>query len=140
LALANKLALEWKGPSRVVNVKSEWTYEVASLLPPHSVSTHHVSRLKFYADAARGVVDDLTAYAIAHQDTLLVEELLECRKFNGQWQVLVKWLGFDALEATWQPFDALQADIPAIVKKTLETPRHESFQLLNAHLAAFPAS
>jgi hypothetical protein len=52
----------------------------------------------------------------------------------------VKWLGFDALEATWKPFDSLQADIPAIVKKSLETPRHESVQLLKAHLAAFPAS
>jgi hypothetical protein len=135
---ANKLALEWKGPSRVVNVKSEWIYEVASLLPPHSVSTHHVSRLKFYADAAREIVDDLTAYATAHQDTFFlsksswnVESLMGSGKcsWNGWVLMPLKLLGNRLIRCKRI---SLQ-----LWKKRWKL--HESSQLLKAHLAAFPA-
>jgi len=59
---------------------------------------------------------------------------------NGQWQVLVKWLGYDALEATWEPLEDLQKDVPVLVQKAVATSPHVSFVELKAHLAASPAS
>ena len=50
---ANKLAVTWRGPRRVVRALNDFTFEVEDLSAPFTVSTHHASRLKFYADAAR---------------------------------------------------------------------------------------
>ena len=136
LARANKLALEWKGPCRVVGIKSHWLYDVQTLFEPVVTTTHHVSRLKFYVDKDRGKIEDLKLYAVAHQDTFLVDQLLECRCVQGSWEVKVKWQGFDLMEATWEPLGALQVDVPVMVKQVLETPPHESFRRLKSHLAA----
>ena len=67
-----------------------------------------------------------------------MEDLLECKLLNGQWFILVKWLGFEVLEATWEPLLELHRDVPVNLKKTLETSHHASFNALRAHLAASP--
>ena len=135
LARANKLALEWKGPCRVVAVKSHWLYDVQTLFEPVVTMTHHVSRLKFYVDKDRGKIEDLKSYAVAHQDTFLVDQLLECRCVQGSWEVKVKWQGFDLLEATWEPLAVLQADVPVMLNEALDKLPHESFRRLKSSLA-----
>jgi hypothetical protein len=90
----------------------------------------HVYRLQFYAEAQRGQVTDLVEYAVAHQDFFLVEDLLECRKAHGQWEILVKWLGFDVVEATWEPLEVLLADAPALVRRAVQDSPHPSFKNL----------
>jgi len=136
LTRANKLALEWKGPCRVVGVRSHWLYDVQTLFEPVVSMTHHVSRLKFYVDKDRGHLEDLKSYAVAHQDTFLVDQLLECRCVQESWEIKVKWQGFDLSAATWEPLAALQADVPTMVNKTLNMPPHESFRRLKSSLVA----
>jgi hypothetical protein len=46
LSRANKLALQWRGPSRIIRVVSDYLMEVQALAPPHATSLHHASRLK----------------------------------------------------------------------------------------------
>jgi hypothetical protein len=135
LARGNKLALEWKGPCRVVGVQSHWLYDVQTLFDPVVTKTHHVSRLKFYVDKDRGNVEDLKSYAVAHQDVFLVDELMECRCVQGAWEVKVKWQGFSELECTWEPLQVLQTDVPALVKKAVQALPHPSFEDLKRHLA-----
>jgi transposase InsO family protein len=138
LARGNKLALEWKGPCRVVAAKSNWLFDVQTLFEPVVTRTHHVSRLKFYVDKQCGDVEDLKCYAMAHQDTFLVDKLLECRCVKGEWEIKVQWVGFDILEATWEPLSILQADVPVMVQTALDALSHPSFRALKAHLAAPP--
>jgi hypothetical protein len=126
----NKLALQWRGPCRVVNALSKWVYEVQDLFAPFKLYVVHVSRLQFYADAKRGVTTDMMDYAVAHQDFFLVEDLLECRKVHGRWELLVKWLGFEVLESTWEPLDSLMVDVPALVRRLVQASPHPSFKLL----------
>ncbi|ETK84859.1 hypothetical protein F441_10400 [Phytophthora nicotianae CJ01A1] len=57
LSRANKLAVQWKGIKRIVKV-------TFSRFKPFELSTHHASRLKFYADASRDVTEDLIAQAM----------------------------------------------------------------------------
>ena len=109
---------------------SKWVFEVQDLFAPFKTSVAHVSRLQFYADAQRGQMSDLVEYAVAHQDFFLVESLLECRKAHGQWEILVKWLGFDVAEATWEPLEVLLVDVPALVRRAVQDSRHPSFQNL----------
>jgi transposase InsO family protein len=126
----NKLALQWRGPCRVVNAVSKWVYEVQDLFAPFKLHVVHVSRLQFYADAQRGITTDMVEYAVANQDFFLVEDLLECRQVHGRWELLVKWLGFDRFEATWEPLDSLMLDVPALVRRAVQAAKHPSFTSL----------
>ena len=135
LARPNKLALEWTGPCRIVGARSHWLYDVQTLFDPVTTSTHHISRLQLYVEANRARVEDLVQHAVAHQDTFLVDRLLECRNDAGKWSLLVQWQGFDRAEATWEPLDVLQTDVPGLVKKALDTIPHPSFQALKLFLA-----
>jgi hypothetical protein len=137
LARGNKLALEWKGPCRVVAAKSHWLYDVQTLFKPTVTMTHHVSRLKFYVDKERGNVEDLKSYAVAHQDTFLVDKLVECRRVQDSWEIKVKWQGFDDLESTWEPLSVLQADVPTYVQKALSDLPHPSFLPLKQFLNTY---
>jgi hypothetical protein len=95
-----------------------------------------VSRLKFYVDKERGNIEDLKSYAVAHQDTFLVDKLVECRRVQGAWEIKVKWQGFDDLESTWEPLSVLQVDVPTYVQKALSDLPHPSFLPLKQFLTA----
>ena len=126
----------WHCNGKVVGIKSHWLYEVQTLFEPVVTMTHHVSRLKFYMDKECGNLEDLKSYAVAHQDTFLVDQLLECRCVQGSWEIKIKWQGFDLLEATWEPLAVLQADVPALIKKAIVQVPHPSFLELKSSLAA----
>jgi hypothetical protein len=55
----NKLAVHWRGPRRTLTAISDYVFEVQNISPPFEVSTHHASRLRFYADSHRDVTEDL---------------------------------------------------------------------------------
>jgi hypothetical protein len=42
----------------------------------------------------------------------------------------VKWLGFDVVEATWEPLEVLLADVPALVRRAVQDSTHPSFKNL----------
>jgi hypothetical protein len=42
----------------------------------------------------------------------------------------VKWLGFDVVEATWEPLEVLLADVPALVHRAAQDSTHPSFKNL----------
>lgn len=55
----SKLAIRWRGPHRVVNVTSDWVFEVQNLLAPYEISKHYASRLKLHAEGGREVIAEL---------------------------------------------------------------------------------
>ena len=50
------------------------------------------------------------------QEQFIVEALLKRRKQGRRVEYLVKWLGYPAHEATWEPRTTLVREIPAMVK------------------------
>jgi hypothetical protein len=42
---------------------------------------------------------------------------------DGQYQVLVKWLGLEAEESSWEPAENLADDIPAVLRKWIQVNR-----------------
>ena len=89
---------------------------------PFTVSTHHASRLKFYADAARGVTEDLVAQALHGDGGHLVEAFLGCRvsAATQEYEVHVQWIGLDAVEASWEPAAAIFEDVPVLLKRFVD--------------------
>ncbi|ETL41807.1 hypothetical protein F441_07478 [Phytophthora nicotianae CJ01A1] len=74
VAAPNKLAIKWQGPKRVVKAVSAWIFDVEDLVEPRATSTHHVSRLLFYAKSAREVTEDLLQHALHAQGGHCVED------------------------------------------------------------------
>lgn len=127
VAAPNKLSIKWQGPKRVTKAISDWIFEVEDLVEPYVTSTHHVSRLRFYAESAREVTEDLLQHALNAQGGHCVEEFRGIRHNStaNQWQVEVKWLGLDELENTWESYASLQTDVPVLLARYCEAHKEE---------------
>ncbi|GMF32060.1 unnamed protein product [Phytophthora fragariaefolia] len=105
LSRANKLAIQWKDPRRVVKILNDYTFEVQNMVEPFDIQVVHASRMKLYAEAGREVTEDLVQHIIHGEGGHLVERFIECR-FGPElraWEIKVKWFGLDELEASWEP-------------------------------------
>ncbi|KAE9199049.1 hypothetical protein PF004_g19375, partial [Phytophthora fragariae] len=67
-------------------------------------------RLQLYRDAARGLDEDLQEQAIYGEGGHLVEALRDCRLSPDThlWEILVKWIGLDDIEASWEPAEVIR--------------------------------
>lgn len=114
----NKLAIQWKGPKRVVKVLSDHIFEVQHLTPPYKINTHHASRLRFYADANRDLTEGLIAQALHAEGGHFVSRFVKCHtgpEFHV-WEVVVEWIGLDPLKASWEPATFILEDVPDLLK------------------------
>jgi Integrase core domain/Chromo (CHRromatin Organisation MOdifier) domain len=111
-----KLVVLWQGPYRAVRFENEQVLEVEHLLSGKR-KTVHCTRIKFYHDASLGVTEELKSH-LQYQDSTLfvIEQLLEFREVRGQVQVLVKWMGFDEGENTWEPVTTILEDAPDLLR------------------------
>ena len=67
--------------------------------------------------------EELTEYVASNAATgdIVDQSLLDCRKNDGTWQLLVKWTGFTDLDHTWEPAVNLIEDVPAIVESFISS-------------------
>ncbi|ETV82186.1 hypothetical protein H257_04897 [Aphanomyces astaci] len=63
------------------------------------------------------VKDDMSGFIAFGDGGFHVERLDEARCVDGQHQVLVKWLGLDDEESSWEPAANLLDDIPVVFRK-----------------------
>ncbi|ETV64606.1 hypothetical protein H257_18515 [Aphanomyces astaci] len=72
-----------------------------------------------YHEGGREVTEDLEAQiAKTHPNRFNVEHLNdEARCVDGRHQALVKWLGLDDEESSWEPAANLLDDIPVVFRK-----------------------
>ncbi|ETV82011.1 hypothetical protein H257_05537 [Aphanomyces astaci] len=112
-----KLTLRWKGPFRVVKVVSDYLMEVQQLVPPGATSLHHACRLHLYCEGGREVNDDLKTQIAFGDEGFYVEDLRDLRLRDGVWEVLIKWLGLDDLESSWEPVLSIYEDVPVLFRR-----------------------
>ncbi|OQR97894.1 hypothetical protein THRCLA_06835 [Thraustotheca clavata] len=123
----NKLALNWRGPARVVRAVSDYLMEVEQLVEPYDVSLHHASRLKMYAEGGLEVTDDLVQHIAYGDEGFYVEDLVDLRcNDDGKYELLVKWMGLDRAEASWEPTIQLYEDIPVILRRWIKSRQSEA--------------
>ena len=118
----NKLAITWKGPSRVVRALNDHTFEVQQLVEPYAITTHHGSRLQLYRERQREVTEDLLDAALFGDGGHLVQKLVACR-YNTQkkeYEIQVQWAGLDPLEASWEPATVIYEDVPVLVERLVQ--------------------
>ncbi len=85
--------------------------EMQQLVPLYDITTHHACRLKMYCEGGRDVTEDLAAQIAFGDGGFHVERLERARLVDGQYQVLVKWLGLKEAESSWEPAASLWEDI-----------------------------
>jgi hypothetical protein len=110
--LGDKLTLRWRGPRRVVGALSDQVLEVEDLLSG-STNTVHSSRLRYYQDASLYVTAELLEQ-VAHNEQGYAVQSIDNLRYDsaaGHYSVLVRWLGFDADDRTWEPLDIIHEDV-----------------------------
>ena len=119
-----KLGFQWKGPKRIVAVKSEWVYEVEDLLT-YNKEVVHARRLLLYRPDMDGVEasNELLAAAVHTEASYQsVESIKDIRCQNNTIQVQIIWEGLpDEPDWTWEPLDKVVEDIPEILRDYLQT-------------------
>uniref|UniRef100_H3GNY2 Chromo domain-containing protein n=1 Tax=Phytophthora ramorum TaxID=164328 RepID=H3GNY2_PHYRM len=128
----NKLLGQWVGPFKVTEALPH-SFKIEHLVTGR-VYEVHASRLKFYADSTLNTTAELLELASSQGMVVGVSGLLEHR-FNeefARWELLVAWVGLQAIENSWEPLDTLLQDVPAKVprralpiaaKKTIDSRR-----------------
>ena len=118
-----KLLGNWKGPRRVVDVISDWIISVEHLATG-VITQHHASRVKPFQESllnTRQDLQELSAYTDGGYD---MEAFVDLRRNAGQYEALVRWVGFDATEDSWEPIRILFEDAPAYTVELLRECQH----------------
>lgn len=112
-----KLLVRWVGPFQVVEARSH-SFLVRHLLT-HAVHEVHGSRLKFYHDPSLEINEELVAHVAGQGIVLGVEKILEHRYNSAtrEHELLISWIGLEAIEDSWEPLNSMLADIPIKVKE-----------------------
>ena len=110
-----KLQPFWQGPFRVVDTVSDWVYVVESLGTGRSKEVH-CARIMLYAEKDLGVTANLRL-AAEHDEVPLVDHFVAHRAGPaGNFEILVRWLGFEEANDTWEPLHRLLEDVPAMIR------------------------
>ena len=114
----DKLSVRWIGPMQVTKIIDNWTSEVQELVHGKK-TTRHSAMLKKYVDSELQVTSQLRQQ-LEHDDCVSykVEKILNWRQEMGKHvELLIRWLGFDAENDSWEPLQVMMEDIPEKVKK-----------------------
>ena len=118
----SKLSARWTGPWKVVRTENDWVYVVEHLLSKKE-KTVHIQRLRFYSDKHLNIDVNLKETLLHNSpvDEYVVKGIVGHR-YDAQQnlELQIQWLGFETHEATWEPYDRLVHDIPAMVQRYME--------------------
>jgi hypothetical protein len=111
LETSRKLAHRWIGPFRIKRVVSRSAYELDLPVSSRAHPVFNISRLRPYQSPTqfprRPVPRPPPAIETSDGTEYEVEAIVAKRVRRGKREYLVKWLGYDAAENTWEPEDHL---------------------------------
>lgn len=116
----DKLGVRWTGPYRVVEVVSNYVYRIEHMVT-QKISCVHASRLKFYTDEQLELTEELEKH-FGNQGFVLDIEVLNNIQYNLEiedFEIEVKWKGFEQMEATKEPFLHLWEQVPVMMTELL---------------------
>ena len=125
---APKLQVVWKGPHVIVGTVHGRVYKVKRLGAEEETAEEvHVRRLRRYADPSLNVTERLVKQAHYDEGEFVVEEIVGWKADDDQEvQLLIKWFGYGAEWATWEPIASLYKDIPVMTRNYVARHVHES--------------
>ena len=97
-----KLALRWRGPRRVIKVRSEFVYQVEDL-PNGALEDIHDTHLKFYRDSSRNI-DAIMSHDLSSESGMIVSRLMRLVESEDGLLVVVRWKGLPHFEHSIELF------------------------------------
>ena len=120
----NKLRVKWLGPYKVVDTINERVFVIQDICTQRRSSVHG-QRLRYYADSALQLTEDLRMQA-AYDDQHWVSDFIDWRiSDEDELELRIRWQGFEANEDTWEDPVRLHDDVPAMLLTYLRTIRPE---------------
>jgi transposase InsO family protein len=124
-----KLQVNWRGPFRIADTRSDYVYVIEHLLTGDKRIVH-CTRLKYYEDKSLHVSEELKSH-ISQQGMVFTTGPLKGLRYNNankKWEILTSWEGFEGIDDSWEPFETLIQDIPRKVIEYLNGYRSENPQ------------
>ena len=109
----NKIKLTWSGPCQVVEIISDNVYKVRTLTNKFSVI--HASRMWYYDSKEYVPETELKEIFTNDWGHLEVNKIKGLKIIEGYYQVLVSWLGFEAITDSWEPLEEIYNEIPMLI-------------------------
>lgn len=119
----HKLQTKWKGPMQVTETKSHLLFVVEDINRQYKMIAH-AQRLIPYPVTSKQIQasKELQQQAIYYETmTHIVKEIRGVRERDGEYEVLVEWLGCERSDDTWEPVQVMVEDVPGLVQDYLYT-------------------
>jgi hypothetical protein len=115
------LKLTWTGPVQIIEAVSEHIYKIQ--LPNGKAKEVHVCRLRGYCskEELKELSQDHVTQFTFDAASFEVDCFCDLRFYNGHFEVLTRWRGFESMDDSWEPVPSLFADIPDFVVSYLQS-------------------
>ena len=118
---SDKTRLKWLGPQLVEDVISDDVYLVSNLLGHSQVI--HASRMWYYEGPDYTPCKAVSEVFKRDFKELILEKILSHRrdKYSGDYEVLIKWMGFQDDYNSWEPLNAIALTHGDVLREYFES-------------------
>ena len=131
----HKAATRWDGPYEVMDALTPFTRDVRIIGSEDEGTTVHVNRITRFSGADLEKRVDLIKSAQHDAAQFEVERVLDVRVREGEVQLLIRWLGFNPEDDSWESADSLFEFVPRVVLDALQRSDLPEAQLLADQLS-----
>ena len=125
--------MKWSGPFEVVKKDSDFKRTVKNIVDG-TEKTLHTALLKDWTNVLNEDISTLREQAGYSAEGFEIEKVEQHNKKQGQIWVLVKWLGFDEAENSWEPLQTIYAANPEAVNKYMDMLNAKSRDMLSRYI------
>ena len=120
----HKLRFLWRGPRRIVAVRSDWVYEVENIIDGKREIVHARRMHLYRADMDGAHATESLKQTAAHLESKyqIAEGIKDIRNENSTIKILIQWEGLpDDMDWTWEPVNQVYDDLPGLLQDFLHT-------------------
>ena len=120
----HKLRFFWRGPRRIVAVRSDWVYEIENIIDGKREIVH-ARRMHLYRaemDGAQATENLKQTAAHLESKYQIAEGIKDIRNENGIIKILIQCKGLpDDMDLTWEPVNQVYDDLTELLQDFLQT-------------------
>jgi len=121
-SFSGKLAKRFNGPFKVLARIDKVAYRLELPIEAKIHLIFHYSMLKLFHGNPDSKANELPGQFVNHQPVIIPMTILDYRRSNDAWEVLVQWQGLSPDDTSWEDWNQLQHDYHLGDKVTFQGP------------------